>query len=153
MPALLAASADQLRALGAAADGHERALANRARDRDRLLPGLEVAAGRGRVAGAAVERLGTALLRAHLDDVATALGARHAERHRARRLAGRVVAARQELAVAAALDDHLLAALLAVVVGQLDRLRLAVGAVVPRVLALRVVLAAEEEAVLAPALE
>src|SRR5690349_15230701 len=153
MAALLAAAADQLRILGAAADGHERALADRTRNLDRLLPELEVAAGRGRVVGAAVERLGAALLAAHLHDVAAALGARHAERHRPSRLASRIVAAREELAVAAALDDHLLAALLAVVVGEDHGLERAVSAVVARVLALRIVLAAEEEAVLAPALE
>src|SRR4051812_730312 len=78
-----------------------------------LLPYLEVAL---RVVGAAVERPRALLLGADLDDVARALGARHAERHGLGVLALRITAAGQELAVTTGLDDHRLFALVADVV-------------------------------------
>src|SRR5262249_39399676 len=102
---------------------------------------------------AAVEGLAALLLRTHLDDVATALRAGHAERDRARVLARGIPRAREELAVPPAADDHGLSALVAID-ARIARLRpaLAVRAEVARVLALRVVRAAEEPAVLRPAL-
>src|SRR5262249_43121048 len=88
-----------------------------------------------------------------LDDVAAALRARDAERDGPRVLAAGVAGAREELAEAAGLDDHRLAALVA------DDRRLAHdrgGAILPgilRALALGVALAREEVAVLPPLLE
>src|SRR3569832_2374555 len=72
------------------------------------------------VVGAAVEGAAAALARPDLDDVAAALGAGHAERDGASVLARGVAGAGEELAEAAGLDDHGLAALVAGDVGLLD---------------------------------
>src|SRR5580765_5832379 len=95
--------------------------AHRARLGNGLLPDLEIAL---RVIRAPVEGLSTALLRADLDDVAAALGARHAQRYRLGVLALRVAGARQELAVTTVADRHRLTALVALVVRELRNLGL-----------------------------
>src|SRR5438445_87534 len=85
--------------------------------------------------------------------VYTLMRAAHAERHGPRVLARRVTGAREVLAVATAADGHLLSALVAIEVGLARRRRaVAVGAHVARGLALRVVRAAGEPAVLRPPL-
>src|SRR5438105_2525369 len=77
----------------------------RARTGDRFVPGGELAV---RVVHAAVERL--AETRLSFGEAAAAVGADHAfQRDRARRLAGRIVAAGEEPAEPAALVDHRLA--------------------------------------------
>ena len=111
--------ADQLAAvlLGDLLD-QERRLALRARLGDRPVPQREVAV---RIVRAAEEHL--AAPRLALDDVAAVLRAEHAGGLLLHVLAGRIVAARGELAEAALLDDQVRLALRALLVEDLVRLR------------------------------
>src|SRR6185436_925772 len=124
----------------ASTEDEELGAARRARLIDRLLPELEVALDVGRVVRAAVEAAATAPARFDLDDVPSAFGAGDAERDRLGVLTTGVTGARQELAVAARLDHHRLAALVALVIGDANRERGRARAVaqVLRDLALRV---------------
>src|SRR5690606_13465120 len=148
--ALFAAGADELRVLLAAAVHQKGMFAERAGLRHRLLPDLEVTLG---VVRAAVEGFAALLLRSDFDDVALALGAGNAERHRLGVLALRVAAAGQEGPVASRLDHHRALALVALVVGELRLGRRSFGRQILGVFAPRVGFTTQKPAVFAPTLE